>query len=140
MSQANKEVALKFVRSLCGGDVATLKTVITDDIVAIQPGSALISGTRGYAEVVAVCESFPKISRSGLVPTIRHLTAEEDRVAVEWEGSCTLLNGQQYNNYYHFLLFIRDGKVSKLKEYLDTKLVDTVLIPVMTDLLTKGAP
>jgi ketosteroid isomerase-like protein len=26
------------------------------------------------------------------------------------------------NNFYHFLLFIRDGKVCRLKEYLDTKM------------------
>ena len=139
MSQANKEVAIKFVNSLCSGDVATLKSVITDDIVATLPGTALISGTRGYAEVVAVCQTFPQISKSGLVPAIHHVTAEEDRVAVEWEGKCTLVSGAEYNNQYHFLLFIRDGRVCKLKEYLDTKLCDTVLIPVMADLLTKGA-
>ena len=131
MTEANKVVALQFVNALCAGDVATLKTVVTDDVVAILPGTAQISGSRHYAEIMAVCASFPQLSKSGLNPKILHVTAEADRVSVEWEGNCTLANGQQYNNVYHFLLFLRDGKVCKLKEYLDTKMADSILMPFL---------
>ena len=31
-----------------------------------------------------------------------------------------LNNGRIYNNLYHFLFVVRDGKVLQVKEYLDT--------------------
>ena len=77
---------------------------------------------------------FPKISKDGLKPKVLNVTAEGDRVSVEWEGECTLLNGEAYNNCYHFLLFIRDGRVVRLKEYLDTKLADNVIMPFLASL------
>ena len=132
MIEANKAAALKFVTALCADDVAALKTVVTDDVVAILPGTSQIAGTRHYVEIMAVCALFPQISKSGLGPRVLHMTAEADRVSVEWEGNCTLSNGQQYNNVYHFLLFLRDGKVCKLKEYLDTKMADAILMPALS--------
>ena len=138
MKEANKVIALKFLNALCAGDVATLKTVVTDDVVAIMPGSAQISGTRHYPEIMAVCATFPRISSNGLNPKVLNLTAEDDRVSLEWEGNCTLINGQQYNNHYHFLMFFRDEKVCRMKEYLDTKLADDMLIPVMASVLAQG--
>jgi ketosteroid isomerase-like protein len=54
-------------------------------------------------------------------------TAEEDRVACEAESSTTLFNGQPYANQYYFLFHLREGKIYKLKEYLDTKYTDATL-------------
>lgn len=137
MSEANKKVALTFLHALCSGDVATLQTLTADDIVAILPGTSNIAGTRGYAEVMGVCAMFPKISKNGLKPTVLNATAEDDRVAIEWEGECTLLNGQAYNNVYHMLFFIRDGKVVRMKEYLDTKMADEVIMPFLASMAGK---
>lgn len=134
MSASNKQVAVTFLHALCDGDVATLKTVMADDIVAILPGSANIAGTRHQAEVLGVCMMFPKISKNGLKVTVHNVTAEDDRVAIEWEGECTLLNGQEYNNVYHMLFFVRDGKVVRMKEYLDTKLADAVIMPFLAQM------
>ena len=135
MIDTNKKIALSFLHALCSGDVATLKTLTADDIVAILPGTSNIAGTRGYAEVIGVCAMFPQISKAGLKPRVLNVTAEDDRVAIEWEGECTLTNGQPYNNVYHMLFFIRDGKVARMKEYLDTKLADATLMPLMTSLM-----
>lgn len=131
MTQANKEVALKFLTSLSTGDVETLKSVVSEDVVVTLPGTAKIAATRYYPEVIAACAMFPQIAKGGIIPTVLNVTAEDDRVAVEWQGSCELNNGQRYDNVYHFLLFIRDGKVYKMKEYLDTKLADEVIMPFL---------
>lgn len=55
---------------------------------------------------------------------IKHVTAEDDRVAVEAEGFIVVKGGAIYNNSYHFLFIIRDGKIQEIKEYLDTVLVN----------------
>ena len=48
------------------------------------------------------------------------LTAEADRVAAEVESYAPLVNGKVYNNHYHMLFEIRDGKITVVKEYADT--------------------
>ncbi|WP_203556975.1 nuclear transport factor 2 family protein [Bacillus sp. B15-48] len=49
------------------------------------------------------------------------ITAEGNRVAVETESYTELTNGRVYNNLYHFLFIVEDGKIQKVKEYLDTE-------------------
>jgi ketosteroid isomerase-like protein len=132
MSEANKETVRRFFIALGSGDVATLKTLVTNDVEAITPGTAKISGTRNYDVILQLCEAFPKITKGGVEFRFLNLTAEDDRVACEMEGRSTLVNGTPYNNCYHFLVFFRDGKICRLKEYLDTKLGDEALGPFIT--------
>jgi uncharacterized protein len=53
--------------------------------------------------------------------TMKAITAEADRIALEAESDADLVNGKHYHNYYHFLFVIRDGRVTEAREYLDTK-------------------
>lgn len=130
MSEINKAAALKFIEALGKGDAETVKTVITEDVQAIATGTSIGSGTRNYAETIAVFGMFSQITNTGLNPKIISVTAEGERVAVEWEGNCTLVTGTQYNNQYCTVFFLRDGKIYKLKEYFDTKLTDAALGPI----------
>ena len=130
MSEANKAVALKFIDALGKGDAETVKTVITEDVVAIAKGTSIGSGSRSYAEIVATFGMFGQITKTGLNPKILSVTAEGDRVAVEWEGYCTLVTGTEYNNQYCTVFWLRDGKICKLSEYFDTKLTDAALGPI----------
>ena len=36
-------------------------------------------------------------------------------------------NGKTYQNKYHFLMIVRDGKIHQVKEYLDTMHANEVL-------------
>ena len=56
------------------------------------------------------------------------MTAEGERVAIEAESYGRHINGKTYNNLYHFLMVIRDGKISELKEYMDTMHANEVLV------------
>ena len=42
-------------------------------------------------------------------------------MAVETESYAELNNGRVYNNLYHFVFEIKDGKIHVIKEYLDTE-------------------
>ncbi len=48
-------------------------------------------------------------------------TAEGERVAVETESYSEMNNGKVYNNLYHFVFVVRDGKIHEVKEFLDTE-------------------
>jgi ketosteroid isomerase-like protein len=58
---------------------------------------------------------------NGLKMTVKNLIAEDDKVAVELESYGELENGRIYNNQYHILMTVRDGKISEVREYLDTQ-------------------
>jgi ketosteroid isomerase-like protein len=44
-----------------------------------------------------------------------------DKVAVEVESYGELKNGRVYKQEYHPLITIRDGRISAVREYLDTQ-------------------
>ncbi len=64
----------------------------------------------------------------GLSFRIKAMTAEGDRVAIEAESYGRHRSGKIYNNHYHFLMVIRDGRVAEFKEYLDTMHANEVLV------------
>jgi ketosteroid isomerase-like protein len=60
-------------------------------------------------------------TRVGLHPEIQHLTAEDDRVAAELViRGRSKASGRDYENHYHFLFVIREGRIVEFHEHLDT--------------------
>ena len=49
-------------------------------------------------------------------------------MAVEVQGEAIHASGEPYNNQYHFLLRIKNGKIIELKEYMDTQLAAKILL------------
>lgn len=131
MSEANKAVAQKFITALGKGDAAVLGELMSPDIEAIATGTCLLSGTRKYADVTAAAGMLGQITQNGIAVKFISVTAEDDRVAVEWDGSSMLVTGQPYNNQYLMLFQIRDGKIVRLKEYFDSLLVENALGPIV---------
>jgi uncharacterized protein len=65
-------------------------------------------------------DPMPVFVDGGIDFTVHALTAEGDRVAAEVESYAPLVNGKVYNNHYHMLFEIREGKIAVVKEYADT--------------------
>lgn len=131
MSQANKDATVKLVQAIGRGDVDTIKSLVTEDMTIVTTGSSAISGTHTYADLMCFATAFPKIAKGGIEIKVLRLTAEENCVACEAQGRSTLINGAAYDNQYHFLMLFRDGRIYQMREYMDTKLVDAVLMPVL---------
>jgi uncharacterized protein (TIGR02246 family) len=126
--ERSRQVARDFVEALSRGDGDAIADAFTDDGVAWTLGSLSLSGTHPRDEIrrlsAEILRAFPK----GLRFSIRSLTAEGDRVAVEAESDGVHASGRHYHNTYHFLIRVRDGKIAELREYLDTALVQEVLL------------
>lgn len=131
MLETNKSVVRKFMQALGAGDADGMKSLITPDIEAICTGTCLLSSTRGHDEIVGAAGMLKQVTQAGIAFEILQLTAEGDRVAAEIQGRATLVTGASYNNEYHFLFFLRDGKIYRMKEYMDTLLTQTVFAPLM---------
>lgn len=123
----NKQRVLKFFELMTNGDVEGIANAYDDDGSCWTSGQTLISGTMNKEQIVAgagaVLGAFP----SGLKFTIHAMTAEGERVAVEAESLGKHVCGQTYSNLYHFLFEFRNGKLLRLKEYMDTELVTAIL-------------
>ena len=129
MSEANKKVALAFIESMGRGDGAAFAATLAPDSFTIAKGFAQVSGRREHAEMIATATGFKEIAPSGFKPVIHSVTAEGDRVAVEWEGQAVLADGTPYHNQYLMMFFLRDGLIAQVNEYFCTKLADDVMWP-----------
>jgi len=130
MLQTNKTIAAHFLNAIGSGDVETIKKLAAHDLVVVTAGKSKASGTYDLETLVRLLAGLPKImSGGGIRFEFLNFTAEDDRVACEARGYARVVSGEDYNNEYHFLITLRDGKISRLVEYLDTKLVETVLLP-----------
>ena len=129
MSDANKAVVKRWIESIAAGDVATYRECYADDGVHEVPGTCFFSGVFAADQAAAAIAAVSSVTKNGLTMHILRLTAEDDRVSAEVRGEAELQTGASYNNLYHFLFTLRDGKFSNVKEFLDTKLVEDVFKP-----------
>ncbi len=131
MLEDNKAIVRRFIAALGKGDVAELDATMADGIEAICTSTGILAGTRGRDEILRAAGMLGQITRNGLDFKILQLTAEDDRVSCEVQGAAILVTGQPCNNQYHFLSFLKDSKIVRMTEYMDSLLVETVLGPII---------
>ena len=125
--ERNKQLAKAYLDAITRGDVEHIKQSLASDAVMCTTGSTLGSGTYSAQDAVKFAAGAFAAFPTGLKMTVHAMTAEGDRVAVEAESHATHVSGTPYNNVYHFLFRIQDGKIKEFKEYSDTELVTKVV-------------
>jgi uncharacterized protein len=118
--QKNKQVVLQFYNHLMAREFDAAMQMLDQDIVWWTNGNQPFSGAHTGRD--AVIELFTPLRDHVAVLKFSFgaFTAEEDRVAFEMVSESKLTNGLDYNNTYHFLFWIQDGRVKRVHEYLDT--------------------
>ena len=129
MSEANKAVVKRWIDSITAGDVEAYRSCYADDGMHEVPGTCFFSGIFPADQAAAAIGAVRSVTKNGLTMHILSMTAEDDRVSAEVRGEAELVTGADYNNLYHFLVKLRDGKIVHIKEFLDTKLVDDKFKP-----------
>ena len=123
--EANKTVVRRYFKAIEEADYAAIESLLANEVRFWLPPS-VPDGVEfaGRHEVMRnIVESIAGLYdvRVGLHPEILHLTAEDDRVAAELViRGRSKANGKDYENHYHFLFVIRDGKIAEFHEHLDT--------------------
>jgi uncharacterized protein len=118
MSEANKKLVTKLIENLTSGLLDKAFDAVADDATWWVAGTPEPYTKQQYRDL---CAHSQTIFKTGPVMTMKAITAEGDRVALEAESDADLVNGRHYHNYYHFLFVIREGRVAEAREYLDTK-------------------
>lgn len=116
--EANKALALRFLDDMSARGAATFADygLITEDFV----WWAQSLGTYDAPAMVERMGQVGKVFAGQGRRTIKTITAEGDRVAVEYTGDTPLTDGNRYQNTYLSLFVIRDGRVATVREYCDT--------------------
>jgi ketosteroid isomerase-like protein len=59
-----------------------------------------------------------------IVPTVRDIIAEGDKLVLQWDGRSSGKNGAIYHQTYCWVMRFENGKVREGVAYLDTALID----------------
>ena len=130
-AEANKNVVLSFFENFSAGKVDAALALMADTAtwwVAGKPDKFVLAGTKTKTQFAEIVKEIVTAMPKGLRVTPKGLTAEGDRVAAEAESYGETATGKIYNNLYHFLFEVRDGKIQAVREYLDTMHAKEVLV------------
>ncbi|HEX4108038.1 MAG TPA: nuclear transport factor 2 family protein [Solirubrobacteraceae bacterium] len=125
--ETNKQIVRDFMEAFGSGDIPRTMGFMARDATWWVAGTIPLSGTYTKQEFEQLLGGVVDTCKQPISLTPHAFTAEGDRVAVETESYTETNAGKVYNNHYHFLFVLRDGKIVQVKEYLDTMHTNEVL-------------
>lgn len=123
LTAENTRVARRFIECFNDNDIEGALDLFADDIcyrLMGKPDRLPSAGPKDKTQIAEVFERMNARLNGGLRMWVKNTIAERDQVAMEVESRGELKNGRIYNNEYHMLVTLRDGKIVDLKEYYDT--------------------
>lgn len=123
-TEENKALVSEVFACFTANDIAGALDRMADDVtwwISGKPEHLPAAGVYNKEKIGGLFYRMDGQLKHGLKMTVKGLVAEGDKVAVEMESYGELRNGRVYNNEYHMLMTIRDGKISEVREYLDTQ-------------------
>ncbi|MCO5992909.1 nuclear transport factor 2 family protein [Actinoallomurus rhizosphaericola] len=127
-----RDVVIRYVEAVRDGDADVIYDSFAEDATWHYPGDLPISKVWRGRE--AIINDFlgamgpilvPGTMKIELVGTI----AEADRVVAEWTSKAQTVYGGTYDNRCIGIYTVRDGKISSVVEYADTRHVAAALFP-----------
>lgn len=125
--EANKQTIRDFMVAFGSGDIPATMDFMTDDATWWVAGTIPLSGTYTKDEFTKLLGGVVETCKMPISLKPEAFTAEGDRVAVETESYTETNEGGVYNNHYHFLFEMQDGKIRRVKEFLDTMHANDIL-------------
>jgi ketosteroid isomerase-like protein len=122
------------IEALSNADVGFIEENYAEDFRIWVTGSLPFSGSGDKAGAVAGMPAMLDLFPDGLRFEIVALTAEGERVAIEARSEGTTARGDRYQQEYHFLMRVRDGRIVEWREYMDTEHARKVLVDGVEDL------
>jgi ketosteroid isomerase-like protein len=135
MDDGNKKVVLEFIDAMGRGDGRAAAPCLDPEAFTLAKGFGKFAGARHYDTIVGTIDALKTLIPTGLRPRVSTVTAEGDRVVVEWEGDAETSAGTPYCNQYCMVFTMRDGKIKQVNEYFCTILADNVLWPLVSAMM-----
>jgi ketosteroid isomerase-like protein len=127
--EANKQVVTDLFARFSAGDVAGALALLSDDAtwwIAGELERGFAAGEHSKDQISRLLRRMGRELTSGLKMTVHSVVAEGDKVTAEVSSYGELKNWRVYRNQYHFAMTLRGGRITTVREYLDTKHVDAI--------------
>jgi ketosteroid isomerase-like protein len=124
--QENKQAVLEFCAHFKNAAIADILNTMSGDAtwwILGKPHLFSAAGTKSKADMERIWGSLFGHVRNGLEMSVIGMVAEGDKVAAEIRSHADLTDGRVYENQYHMLFTLRQGKIVEVKEYADTLLI-----------------
>ena len=125
---AKEALVAELFAAIARADVAKLDELYAPDFEIWTAGALPISGSRTRAQALEGMAMIGSMFPDGLDFTVTALTIDGDRIAIEAESDGHHVSGRHYHNQYHFLMVLKDGRIHRFKEYMDTLHARDVLL------------
>jgi uncharacterized protein len=118
-TDSNKQSVQRYFDAVGGLDEAAIRACLADDFVfkSMQRQPKWLRYRWNAEQFVAMPRFMSTFMKKPILFKALDMTAEGDRVCVEAESYGEMKNGKIYDNAYHFVFRLRDGKISEVKEY-----------------------
>lgn len=121
----NKQIIQEAFTKWSQGDGSAFFALLADDVhwtvIGSTPVSRTFTSKKAFQEG-AVQPLTAKLT-GAIMPTVRDIIAEGDKIALQWEGRSTGKNGTIYHQTYCWVMRVEGGKVREGTAYLDTELI-----------------
>jgi ketosteroid isomerase-like protein len=129
MQEQTKQIVIDAWKVFASRDAQRIGAFFTENAEWIAPkGNATavamnhtnhMIGREAIAKFIA--EEVPKLFVADVSIDFRGFYSDGQTVIVEERMQATLANGRKYDNDYCFIFELVDGKISKVREYMDTQ-------------------
>jgi uncharacterized protein len=119
--EQNIQIVKNFFAAIGGGDEQALLALVAEDIEWIIPGEDWpLAGTRrGHAGLADLLETASRTMETSTEP--REFVAQGDRVLVVGVATGKIkATNKPFKDDWVFAITVRNGKVTKIREYIDT--------------------
>ncbi len=122
----NKDLVLEFWAAFSASRFDEALALLAEDATWWVAGTTSISGTYSKPEFAELVAGVAEGTENGVQVTATTLTIQDDRVAMEADSFAQMKDGKVYRNKYHFMHVIKDGKITAVREYMDTEHVTEI--------------
>jgi len=123
----NKQLVREWVEALSDGDADRVCAMYAPGLAYYVVGDWPLGGHFGRGYMEQNCRDVFKVFPRGLRFETERIVADGDWVCLEMRSGGDHVSGRHYANHYTYWFEIKDGQITQLKEWLDTKLANEVL-------------
>ena len=115
----NKAIVKTYFELMNDADPAKMLAYLTDDFLfeSMLQKPAAFNFTWDKDHFAAASGAMSAQMKAPLKIWIVSMMGEEEKIAVEAQSYGEMINGKLYENVYHFLFKLRDGKIYNVREY-----------------------
>jgi uncharacterized protein len=135
-SERNKNLVVAAWKAFASRDPQRVSDVFTVDAEWLAPaGNATASALNGTNHMVGrealvqfLTSDFHKLFQRDVKIEFRGIYADGNTVIVEERMQAKLANGRHYDNDYCLLFELKDGRIRRVREYMDTQRAREIIL------------